>query len=327
MTELTAVPPPPPPSPPYGGEGSRGLHASGAARSRRWFPVAVLVWLGVGWGSTQPLGKIATESGAGPLGLTFWQAITCTVILGSITLARGRGLVLTRPALTFYGVVAVLGTVLPGLTFYISAERLPSGIMSIIISMIPLMAFPMALALGMERFDRMRLVGLLMGLGAVALIALPQTSLPDPAMIAFLPLALCGPLLYAAEASFVARFGMAGMDAVQAMFGVSIAAVLMTLPLMLATGQAYVPWPMGRAELALIGSSALHGLLYATYVWLAARAGAVFAAQSSYLVTGAGILWAMLLLGERPSATVWLAVAVMLAGVTLVRPRDKALEA
>jgi drug/metabolite transporter (DMT)-like permease len=292
--------------------------------SGRWFLPMILVWLGIGWGATQPLGKIATQSGAGPLGLTFWQAVVCTVILGTITLARGRGLVFTRPALIFYGVVAVLGTVLPGLTFYISAERLPSGIMSIIISTIPLMAFPMALALGMERFDRLRLLGLLLGLGAVALIALPRTSLPDPAMIAFLPLALCGPLLYAAEASFVARYGTAGMDAVQAMFGVSVVAVVITLPLMLVTGQGYVPWPMGRAELALVGSSALHGLLYATYVWLAARAGSVFAAQSSYLVTGAGIIWAMVLLGERPSATVWLAVVVMLAGVALVQPRERA---
>lgn len=289
----------------------------------RWLFPLTLLWLGVGWGATQPLGKIATQSGAGALELTFWQAVVCTLVLGAISLARGRGLVFTPRALTFYVVVAVLGTLLPGLTFYISAERLPSGIMSIIISTIPLMAFPLALVVGMERFDAIRLLGLLLGLAAVALIALPSTSLPDPGMIAFLPLALCGPLLYALEATFVARFGTAGMDAVQAMFGVSIVAVLLILPHMLMGGERYVAWPMDRPEWALILSSALHGLLYATYVWLAARAGSVFASQSSYLVTGAGMIWAMLLLGERPSVTVWLAVAVMLAGVALVQPRER----
>ncbi len=289
----------------------------------RWrFPL-ILVWLGVGWGATQPLGKIATQSGAGPLGLTFWQAVICTLVLGTISMLRGRGLFFTRQALTFYVVVAVLGTLLPGLTFYISAERLPSGVMSIIISTIPLMAFPLAIVLGMERFDLIRLLGLLLGLSAVGLIALPSTSLPDPGMIAFLPLALCGPLLYALEATFVARFGTAGMDAVQAMFGVSAVAVILILPLMLASGQGYILWPIGRSEAALILSSALHGLLYATYVWLAARAGSVFAAQSSYLVTGAGMIWAMLLLGERPALTVWLAVVVMLAGVALVQSRQR----
>jgi drug/metabolite transporter (DMT)-like permease len=93
---------------------------------------------------------------------------------------------------------------------------------------------------------------------------------------------------------------------------------------MLALDQSYSPWPLGRDDWALILSSALHALLYATYVWLAATAGAVFAAQSSYLVTAAGMIWAMVLLGERPNATVWLALAVMLAGVALVQPRERA---
>lgn len=295
--------------------------------SQRWLYPLILLWLGIGWGSTQPLGKIATESGAGPLGLIFWQSVVCVIILGTVSLARGRGLVFTREAAVFYGVVALLGTLLPGMTFYISVERLPAGIMSIIISTIPLMAFPMALALRMERFDGLRLLGLMVGLGGVALIALPRASLPDPGMVAFLPLALLGPFLYALEATFVARYGTAGMDAVQAMFGVSVLAMVVSLPMMLATGQGFVPWPLGRSEAALIGSSALHGLLYATYVWLASRAGSVFASQSTYLVTGSGVLWAMVLLNERFSPLVWVALAVMLAGVALVRPRDHRKEA
>lgn len=295
--------------------------------NQRLLFVLILLWLGIGWGSTQPLGKIATESGAGPFGLIFWQSVICVILLGGISLARGRGLLFTPRALTFYAVVAVIGTLIPNTTFYISVTRLPSGIMSIIISTIPLLAFPMALALGMERFQALRLAGLGLGLAGVALIALPEASLPDPAMAAFLPLAMVGPLFYAMEATFVARFGTAGMDPVQAMFGVSVAATLFSLPIMLALGQGYVPWPVGKAEAALIGSSALHGLLYSTYVWLAARAGSVFASQSTYLVTASGVFWAMLLLGERFSPLIWVALVVMLAGVALVSPRRKLAEA
>ncbi len=298
---------------------------NGAMSQRVIFPL-ILIWLGIGWGSTQPLGKIATMGGAGPFGLIFWQSVICVVLLGAITLARGRGLVFTRRALTFYAVVAVIGTLIPNTTFYISVTHLPSGIMSIIISTIPLLAFPMALALGMERFQALRLVGLGLGLCGVALIALPRASLPDPAMAAFLPLAMVGPLFYAIEATFVARFGTAGMDPVQAMFGVSVAAMILSLPIMLALGQGFVPWPVGKPEAALIASSALHGLLYSTYVWLAARAGSVFASQSTYLVTASGVFWAMLLLGERFSPLIWVALVVMLAGVALVSPRAKRVE-
>lgn len=287
----------------------------------RWLFVAVLLWLGIGWGSTHPLGKIATETGHGPFGLIFWQQVVMVAVLGAIALVRRKGMLLNRAALRFYVVVAVLGTLIPNGTFYASVVHLPSGIMSIIIAMIPMLAFPMALALGMDRFSALRLVGLGMGLLGVALLAAPGAALPDPAMLVWLPVALIGPLFYAMEATFVAWRGTEGMDALQAMLGASLTGLFLCLPVMLVLDQAYWPWPLGRDDAALALSSALHALLYATYVWLAATAGAVFAAQSSYLVTAAGMLWAMALLGERFRPEVWLALAVMLAGVALVQPR------
>ena len=320
----------PPPAPLHEGEGRRvasGVvepRAGNAWRQGRWFFVAVLLWLGIGWGSTHPLGKIATETGHGAFGLIFWQQVVMVAVLGAIALVRRKGILLTREALRFYVVVAVLGTLIPNGTFYYSVAHLPAGIMSIIIATVPMLAFPMALALGMDRFSALRLAGLALGLLGVALLAAPGAALPDAAMAAFLPVALVGPLFYAIEATYVAHRGMQGMDALQAMLGASLTGLILCLPVMLALGQGYSPLPLGRDDAALALSSALHALLYATYVWLAATAGSVFAAQSSYLVTGAGMLWAMLLLGERPSPMVWLALAVMLAGVALVQPRGQA---
>ncbi len=283
----------------------------------------MLVTLGLGWGMTQPLGKMATMTGHGPFGLIFWQLVVCVLVLGGLSAVRGKGLVLNRATLKFYVIVAVMGTLVPNATFYISAAKLPSGIMSIIISAVPMLAFPLALLVGMERFAVKRLVGLLLGLAAVAIIAAPGAVLPDPAMAAFLPVALIGPLFYAMEATYVARHGTAGLDAVQAMFGASVVGLLLCLPLTLATGQFIDPLAgFGRPEAALVGSSVIHALMYAGYVWLASRAGSVFAAQCSYIVTGAGIFWAMALLGERFSPFVWLAVVLLLCGVALVNPRE-----
>jgi drug/metabolite transporter (DMT)-like permease len=161
-------------------------------------------------------------------------------------------------------------------------------------------------------------------LAAVGLIAAPGAVLPDPAMVAFLPVAMIGPLCYALEGLYVARYGTVGMDPVQAMFGASVAGLVMCLPVAVVTGQMYNPMAdFGADDLALIGSSAIHGLMYAGYVWLAARAGAVFASQCSYIVTGAGIFWAMALLGERFSPTLWLSLVLLLCGVALVSPRER----
>lgn len=284
----------------------------------------VLVALGLGWGVTQPLGKLATSTGHQPFGLIFWQLVICTLLLGTMSLFWGKGLVLTRPALVFAAVVAVLGTLVPNATFYTSVGHLPSGIMSILISAVPMLSFPIALALGMDRFSLPRLAGLLLGLIGVGLIAAPGAGVPL-ALLGFVPLALVGPLFYALEANYVARFGTAGMDPVQAMFMASLVGVVLCLPLALASGQWIDPrgaWTV--AEWALIGSSVVHALCYAGYVWLAAQAGAVFAAQCSYLVTGAGVIWAMVILGERLPPLLWGALVVMVSGVALVQPRRTA---
>ncbi|MEZ5756392.1 MAG: DMT family transporter [Paracoccaceae bacterium] len=301
------------------------MTALDAGGGQRWFLVGVLLLLGLGWGLTQPLGKIATSSGHGPFGLIFWQLVVCTGVLGAICLPRGRGLVFTRASLRFYLVVAALGTLIPNATFYLSIARLPSGIMSILISAVPMIAFPIALMLGMERFGWARLAGLCLGLLAVGLLAAPGAALPDPAMAAFLPLALVGPLCYALEGLYVARNGTAGMDPVQAMFGASVTGMVLCLPVALMTGQFFDPFAgFGRAEAALAVSSALHAVVYAAYVWLAFRAGAVFASQCSYIVTGAGIFWAMAILGERFPPSLWLSLVLLLSGVALVSPRVRA---
>ena len=293
--------------------------------SQRWAYLVALVLVGIGWGSTQPLGKIAASGGKGPYALILGQLVVCVVVLGAIALVRRKGLVWTRAALQFYLVVAVLGTLVPNATFYISVARLPAGIMSILISTVPLMAFPLSLALGIDRFEGKRVVGLALGLLGVALIAVPSTGLPDPSMAAFIPLALIGPLFYAMEGTYVARFGTAGMDPLQAMFGASVAGLVLCVPLTWASGQWTNPFaPWGTPTMALIGSSMLHALLYSAYVAIAARAGAVFATQSAYIVTLAGLCWAMALLGEQFSAWVWAAMVVMMAGMAMVQPRLRA---
>lgn len=295
---------------------------SGAVQSR-WFYAVVLIVLGVGWGSTQALGKIAVSTGHGPFGLIVWQGGTGVAVLGALTVARGRRLRLTWPALRFALIIAMVGTVLPTYTFYTSVVHLPAGIMSVLISAVPLFSFPMAMALGMDRFSSRRLFGLICGLTGVALIALPGASLPDPALAVWVPFALLGPLFYAAEGNIVARWGTFGLDPVQVMFWASLLATVITLPVAVLTGQMFSLLPFGRPEAALVFNSGLHALLYAGYVWLNGRAGAVFASQVAYFVTGSGVFWAMGLLGERFSPVVWLALAVMLLGVALVQPREQ----
>jgi len=293
-------------------------------RAELFLFTGVLLVLGAGWGSTQPLSKIAVSTGHGFFGLIFWQLVIGAGLMGGVILGRGTGLPINRASLKVFAIIAVVGTVIPNSTSYSAIAHLPSGVMSILMSLIPMIAFPIALGLGIERFSLRRFFGLLAGLGGVLLLVVPEASLPDAAMLAWIPLALVAPVFYAFEGNYVAKWGIAGMDAVQVLFGASLIGALITLPLAIGTGQFINPvrvW--GAAEWALVASAAIHVVVYAGYIWLVGRAGAVFAVQVSYLVTGFGVLWAMFLLGESYSRYIWAALALVMTGVFLVQPRKK----
>ena len=287
-------------------------------------PMFALLIMGAGWGITTPLSKIAVSTGHQPLGLVFWQLVIGAVLLGAIVFVRGGRLALGRRQITLYLAIALLGTILPNTASYRAAAHLPAGVMSIVIAMVPMFAFPIALALGQDRFSIARVVGLGLGLGGVALLVGPEASLPDRAMVAFIPLALIAPFFYGLEGNFVGKFGTAGLDPIEVLFGASVFGAVLSLPLALGFGHWLNPLGgFGAPESALVLSSIVHALVYAGYVWLVGRAGAVFAAQVSYLVTIFGVGWAMLILDEAYSGYIWGALGLMLLGMFLVQPRDR----
>lgn len=293
--------------------------------------LAILALTGAGWGLTQPLMKIAVTGGYRAFGLIFWQLVIAVICLGAVCLATGRPMPWrdrarwNGRALTICAVVALCGTLIPNAGSFTAAIHLPSGVLSILVSTVPILAFPIALMLGTDRFGWLRLGGLALGLAGVLLLVAPEASLPDPAMAAFVPLGLIAPVFYAMEGNVVARWGTGGLDAIELLFGASLIGLVVSLPLALAFGHWIDPFgPWGARDAALLGSSLIHAVVYTVYVWLVGRAGAVFAVQVGYLVTGFGMAWAMLLLGETYSRWIWAALGLIVAGMLLVQPRPKA---
>ncbi len=294
--------------------------------SERAVLLAILVALGAGWGITQPLAKIAVSEGYRHFGIIFWQQAITAVALSVVLLARRRPLPpIGRRQMGFFALIAVIGTILPNTASYQAAVYLPAGILSILLSLVPMFAFPVALALGVDRFGWARIAGLGLGAAGVLLIVAPAASLPDPAMAAFVPLALVAPLCYAFEGNIIARFGTAGLTPVELLWGASVLGAMGSAPLALATGTFIDPRPPWTLpDMAILASSLIHSVVYASYFWMVGRAGSVFAAQVAYLVTGFGVVWAMILLGESYSGWVWLALGLVIAGLFLVQPRPKA---
>ena len=286
-------------------------------------PGAVLVLVGVCWGLTQPLAKIAVSTGHRHLGLIFWQLVICAMLLAVLVRWRGTPLPFTRGTLQAYIIIALVGTVVPGSASYQAIVHLPSGIISILLSLVPMMAFPMALALGREKFQLVRLLGLLAGLAGVLLLVLPDANFATSTATIWILVALVAPFCYAFEGNYVAHWGIGGLDPIQVLCGASIVGALLALPLAVGSDQFINPVRVWEAaEWALVATSVIHALTYAGYIWLVGRAGPVFSVQVSYIVTVSGVVWAIIVLGESYASSTWAAMALVLFGVLLVRPKE-----
>ena len=291
---------------------------------RRFIPYGWLLFIGISWGATQPLAKIAVSSGYQPLGLIFWQMSIGVVVLGAVNLIRRRPLPINRRVVPFYLAIALIGTVIPNAASYKAYTVLPAGIMSLLLSLIPMIAFPIALMLGLDRFSFKRMAGLSLGLFAVLLIIGVPEALPNAAMLAFIPLGLLPSLMYAFEGNFVARFGTGGSGPLQLLLGASIIGVGLTGPLAVYSGQWINPLHVwGIADVAVVTSALIHSIVYTLYVMIVRQFGPVFSVQVSYVVTAAGLGWAMLILQERYAGPIWLALALMFLGIYLVSPNLK----
>jgi drug/metabolite transporter (DMT)-like permease len=294
---------------------------------------AVLLFLGVTWGLTFSLAKIATSEGAHPLGITLWEAFLGAAILGAVTLVRRRPVSTESWALQLYAICGLIGTVVPGVLFFYAASRVSAGVLSITVTVVPILTFVLSALFGLDRFGFLRVMGVLFGALAVVLLVAPEQSLANPGanpgagpwagpwVLAACAASAC----YAVENLVIALRMPGGADSFTVAFGMFLAATIMLAPVVAVT-DSFVPlaWPWGPVEWSIVGMALASALAYSLYIYLIAQAGPVFASQVAYAVTLAGVLWGMALFGERHSSWIWLSLALMLAGLALVTPRKRA---
>lgn len=292
-----------------------------ATPQRTALAVGLMLFTGVTWGSTYVFAKIATEGGTDPLGLAFWQGLGGALFLLPICMLRGKLPRLKPREALFYLVTGALGTALPSYVWFWSAPHLPAGIIAIVTAFVPLVTLALTLGLRIEVFAPKRLVGILFGLAAILLVVLPDTSLPEPAMVGWVLFALLIPICYASESVFITVRRPAGMDSMTLLCGMLFgSAALLAIPTIATGAWIALPFPWGEIEWSIAALIAINILSYALFIELIRIAGPVFAVQMGYVNTVAGVAWGWVLLGERLSDWVWMALAVLFCGLVLVRP-------
>ena len=280
--------------------------------------------IGTTWGMTFSLARIAAEAGAHPIGLTFWQAAGGALVLLPICLYRRALPRFNWQNIKRFTVIALAGTAIPGTLFFYAAVHVPAGILAISIALVPMLTYAFAWILGVDKYAAKRFMGIVLGFGAILLLSLPESSLPDPGMVKWMLLVLVASVFYTVEIMYVDIFIPQGSDLIALLMGSLLVAALILMPLIY-WQDAYVPlhYPFQNIEWAIIVMAVVSSSAYATFLYVVKMSGSVFASMAGYVITLAGVFWGMIFFDESHSIWVWMALLLMLAGMALVTPREQ----
>ena len=279
----------------------------------------LLLTPGVAWGLSFSLLKILSDFGVHPLALTLGNALLGGLLLFLWCLARGRPPPWSRNHLVFYVVAGLLGSAVPSASLLFAAPHLPAGILAIEIGMVPLITYFLVLILRVEGFHARRFLGLALGFAVIAALVGPDEGLGDPAAVVWVLVALIAPASYALEDVYIALRRPAGGDSAALVCGMLLASSAFLGVVVVAGGtwETLLPrWP----ELLpwMVAATVVSLSAYVLFLELLRRAGAVYASQVGYVVTGAGVVWGILLFDEQHSGWVWVALAILFVSLALV---------
>lgn len=288
-------------------------------------PYGLVLFMGLAWGLGISLSKIGGETGAHPIGLAQWQ-VTVAALVTFAVCAVTRTLPAPRADLVRFGLVCgAVGIAFPAMALFQAAKHLPAGIVAIAFATLPLFTYLMSVAWGLEAPSWRRFLGVIVGLAAMAMILLPQAALPDPQAWPWVVLALVASVSMSFENFFAGAFRPDAAGSFALSFARQVGAVALLTPLALLTGTLLPllePW--SAMQWAATGAGLISGIAFSCLLYVIATSGAVFATQSAYVITLAGVGWGMILFAERHSAWVWLALALTLAALAMVRPEPAA---
>lgn len=293
-----------------------------ASPTPSWLPLAILFALGSLWGGMLVLGRIAMADGVPPMAFTFWNCVGGALVIGVLALARKVPLVFSPRYLRYYLIAGLISNAIPNTLAFTVVDPIGTGLTGVLFSLSPLFTYACTLLLRIDRFDLVRGIGLAMGLGGTLLILLPSSSLPSPEALHWLLLGLVMPVFLALGNVYRSTQWPTGAHSLTLAVGMLSAAALWLVPAMLATGSFYVPLPLtSDGDWATLGIFVVAGVIYVLYFELLRLAGPVYFSQISYVITASSVIAGMIIFAERHAIWVWLAIAVIFAGVLLVNKR------
>lgn len=285
---------------------------------------ALLATLTAFWGSSYALISVALESFP-PLTIVMVRMYIGAAICMAWALALGRKVPSFRRAdgsfareWTFFGVMAVVGNVLPFFLISWGQTAVASSLTGILVAIMPLATLALAhVLITHERITLSRLTGYALGFGGIVVLLGVEAlgGLGGGATLHQLAV-LAGAMCYAMNAIIV-RF-TPNRDPFMSSAIVALLAAMIATPIALLHDQPWTLAPTWQATAALavlgITSTGFAGIIYFALIH---SAGPTFMSLTNYLSPPFAVVLGVFLLGEAPQASAFIALAMILGGVAL----------
>ena len=283
---------------------------------------ALLLILGLMWGSSYAFIKLGIENGLPTFTLIATRLLIGFVLLATVVIVAREPLPRNPRVYVNLLIMAVINIVIP-FTLITSAERsVPSAIAAIINGAVPLVVILLAaLTFPDEPITLNRLVGLLVGYAGVIVIVYPGLATSTGGQISG-ELALVGSTIVYGIGAVFARAKIRGLrPMIPAVFQVGFAFVIISVLAFVNERPLQVAWNLDAVIavvwLGIFGS----GLAYLANFRLLARIGATRTSILAYFLPIVGIVTGALMFGETIDRYVLIGTGMVIGGVALVNSR------
>ena len=280
-----------------------------------------LITLGMVWGAFFVLSRFAGETDVTPMVLVSYIVMAELPVFYLICWYRGRLPRLWRPAsMVFYLMAATVGYFVPAVLELHAAPIIGAGLLTIFVSMTPIVTVVLAFILRTEQKSLRKFAGVALGtLAMLPMMISEDMIMPQPEFaIKGFSLALMVAFCYGIYHNLVAKYWPEGEDSWQLVTGECVAGILVLVPFSLIV-YGVEPIPLEGVAVPVVMTAYL--LLSMASVWLyffvLKAGGPIFASMAGFISLVAGVVFGMVIFGERHPPWILVCMLVMIGAIWL----------
>jgi len=279
--------------------------------------VGLLLATGGLLGLTPLFGKLAAQSGIAAAPWAFVVSFGAAAVLLGVLLARRGGVGVTPHRLRYFAVTAAISYAIPNLLMFSAIPHLGAGYTGIMYTLSPVITLGLSILFGLRRPNALGIAGIAVGFVGAVLVALTRGEAGQPAEPFWVAVGLLIPVSLAAGNVYRTLDWPKEAGPIELAVGSHAASAAMLLAGMALLGDGVSLGPLAGAPVLVLAQVAAASAMFALFFRLQAVGGPVYLSQIGYVGAAVGLVFGVLLLGERYEPLTWAGAAVIAAGVLM----------